>query len=364
MNTNPVRDLTIRGYKSIKELKKFKLENLNVLIGANGAGKSNFISLFKFLNQIAEGRLQIYVQKSGGANNFLYHGNKITNSIEIELNFGRNGYWCKLTPTDNDSLLFEGEGCSFLGGGYSQPYTVSIFYDGKESGLERHNTKRVVTHVLSSILSWRVYHFHDTSDTAPMKRTCELSDNERLRPDASNLAAYLYLLKNKYIKDYNNIVSTIRMVAPFFDDFILRPSNLNSDKIQLEWKHKISDDYFNAASLSDGSLRFICLTTLLMQPVENLPATILLDEPELGLHPLAITVLANLLRVVANRTQLIVSTQSVTLINHLKPENIIVVDRDRDQSVFRRLTKEEMVHWIDDFGLGDLWEKNIFGGRP
>lgn len=212
--------------------------------------------------------------------------------------------------------------------------------------------------------SWKIYHFHDTSNSAKVKRTVNLNDNRRLREDASNLAAYLYFLKEKEPAYYRNIVDTVRMVAPFFDDFDLRPNSLNPDKIKLEWRERGSDAYFDANSLSDGTLRFISLVTLLLQPPGRLPSTILLDEPELGLHPYAITILANLLRSAAEHTQVIVATQSVTLVNQFEPDDIIVVDRVKDQSVFVHLGAAEIDSWLDDYGLGDLWEKNVFGGRP
>lgn len=364
MFVNPVSEITIKGYKSIRELDSFKLEKLNVLIGSNGAGKSNFIGIFKLLNEIAEGRLQTFVQKSGGAHTLLYKNQKLTDSIYIHVGFGLNAYECKVTSNANDGLFFEEERCYFHGPGYTQPYQESTFTDGKESGLQKKSDRPVVKNVLASILSWKVYHFHDTSENSEMKRLNDIADNKRLRPNASNLAAYLYLLQQKYKQDYENIVNTVKMVAPFFGGFNLHPLSLNSEKIQLEWKHNSSDAYFSASSLSDGTLRFICLATLLLQPKDNLPSTILLDEPELGLHPFAIKLLSNLLVSASTKTQIIVSTQSVTLINQLKPENIIVVDRDDEQSLFRRIDSAEMKEWVDNYGLGDLWEKNILGGRP
>ena len=208
----------------------------------------------------------------------------------------------------------------------------------------------------------KLYHFHDTSDSAKIKQTCDLEDNQILQPDAGNLAAFLFKIKEKNPDNFSNIEDTIKLAAPFFEGFNLQPSRLNEEKIKLEWKEKGTDDYFNASSLSDGTLRFMCLATLLLQP--ELPSTIILDEPELGLHPYAITVLADLLRAASHNAQVLVSTQSVTLVNQFSLENLIIVDRVDDQSVFKRPDKKEMDKWLDEYGLGDLWEKNLLGGRP
>lgn len=361
---NRVSSITIKGYKSIRSLDHFDLSGLNVMIGSNGAGKSNFISLFKFLGEIAQGGLQSIVRKSGGANTLLYFGSKNTHEIEVKIDFGPNSYRLKLAPTADDSLFFEEEECSYLGPMYSRPYTFSaLSSDRKETGLPLQKGS-IAASTLESIRSWKLFHFHDTSNSALMKKTGSIDDNDQFKPDASNLAAYLYLLEQKYPYDFNNITDTVKLIAPFFNKFILRPSPLKPDSIQLEWQHKHSDNYFNASSLSDGTLRFMCLATLLLQPAEKMPTTILLDEPELGLHPAAIQLLANLLQSASTRTQVIVSTQSVTLINQLDPGSIIIVDRKDEQSVFRKLTTEELDSWLEDYGLGDMWEKNIIGGRP
>ena len=143
----------------------------------------------------------------------------------------------------------------------------------------------------------------------------------------------------------------------------------NCEKVRLRltrssWngRERDSDAYFNAHSMSDGTLRFVCLATLLLQP--TLPETILLDEPELGLHPYAIRVLAELLQSASATTQVIVSTQSVSLVNQFSPEDLLVVEREAGNTVFKRPKSEDIQNWADDYGLGDLWEKNVIGGRP
>jgi len=206
------------------------------------------------------------------------------------------------------------------------------------------------------------YHFHDTSSTAGVKKYCSISDNKKLAPDASNLAAFLYLLKQKYHDSFFMIEETVKLIAPYFDRFVLEPDALNEERIRLEWMEVGSDKMFNANHLSDGTLRMICLTTLLLQP--NPPDTIIIDEPELGLHPYAITVLASLMKSFATTKQLIVSTQSVTLINHFEAQDIIVTDKKDGASVLRRLDADELEAWKDDYSLGEIWEKNIIGGRP
>ncbi len=363
----PLDKISIHGFKSIRELNDFELDSLNILIGANGSGKTNFISLFKLLNQIIDENLQVYIAQSGGANSFLYFGHKNTEKISIQLAFKNNGYNFTLIPTFQDSLIFEYEEIWFHGGRqYKRPYSYNFGGGQKETKLHvesrDRSIKNMADHVISAIQSWRVYHFHDTSPSAKLKKFVDIDDNRILRPDASNLAAFLFLLKTKYPSDYKNIISTIRLVAPFFNDFVLIPKSSNNSKIQIEWLENGSDDYFNANTLSDGTLRFICLATLLLQP--DMPATIIIDEPELGLHPYAITILAALLKSASEKAQVIVSTQSVSLVNQFAPENIIVVDRKDNQSTFTRYSTKKLEIWLEDYGMGDLWEKNLLGGRP
>lgn len=133
--------------------------------------------------------------------------------------------------------------------------------------------------------------------------------------------------------------------------------------MRLEWQDKHSDIVFTGQDLSDGSLRFICLATLLLQP--ELPSVLLLDEPELGLHPTAIESLARLMKQAAARTIVIVSTQSVNLVSTCAPEDVIVVDRnEQGASTLKRLEPQQLVQWLDEYSLGELWEKNVLGGKP
>ncbi|MFN3408984.1 MAG: AAA family ATPase [Limisphaerales bacterium] len=359
--------IQIEGFKSIRQA-DIRLNALNILIGPNGVGKSNFIGLFKLVNHIIERRLQVYVGTAGGAGSLLHFGRKRTPGMKVEFTFSdaANGYACELMATDEDQLIFADESTWFHDKrNYSRPYTSGLGGGHRETRLldaTGNPGRGIAGYVVSAMQSWRIYHFHDTSPEARVKQPCELHDNRVLKGDASNLAAFLYLLRQQSPAHYRNIVDAVKMVAPFLDDLVLEPLALNQQQIRLEWREKGNDHVFGPGALSDGTLRFLCLATLLLQP--HLPSTILLDEPELGLHPYAITLLAELIRAAATKTQVIASTQSVSLVNQFEPNDVLIVEREDGQSVFKRLEPGAMTSWLEDYGLGDLWEKNLLGGRP
>ncbi|HFA48053.1 MAG TPA: DUF2813 domain-containing protein [Bacteroidetes bacterium] len=355
--------IQIAGYKSIKRL-DLPIQDLNVLIGANGAGKSNFIGFFRFIRNLVEERMQVFVAQKGGADKILYYGSKVTGALKVDIDISPNHYAFKLVPGQGDRLFFEYEYCGF---DTTYRYAENINEKITESDLAAYSREKdygAGKYVFDVLSKWRVYHFHDTSGSAKVKKTGKISDADYLREDASNLAAFLFRMRETHPKHYQRIVKTVQLVIPFFQDFKLRPIYNNPDNILLEWIDKHSDMPFSADDLSDGSLRFICLATLLLQP--KLPQLILLDEPELGLHPLAIAILAGLFKKASHRSQIIISTQSVNLINDFEPGHIVVVEKDREtgESVFNRLDKDKLSYWIDEYSLGDLWEKNVIGGRP
>jgi len=357
-----VRSLSINGYKSIRSLKNFELNDLNVLIGANGAGKSNFIGLFRLLNEMYEQRLQLYVQTQGGPDALLHFGRKVTDRLHAEFYFGNNGYKFDLVPTEDNRLIFEGE-VSWFGGVYYSTKPKANLGSGHEESKLRDAKDKYSPWVRDAIKSWRIYHFHDTSSSAKVKQRHAANDNLTLKSDAANLGAYLRMLRGDHEDAYRRIVDTIQLVAPFFGDFVERPGD--PEHVELEWIQRGHPDTpFKAHVLSDGTLRFICLATLLLQPSELLPDTVLIDEPELGLHPYAISVLADIFKQVAENKQLIVSTQSVELVNELSPEDVIVVDQQDGYSTFTRFTEDELEGWLTEYSMGELWKRNILGGRP
>lgn len=363
----PVDRLTIKGYKSIQKLERFGLERLNVLIGSNGAGKSNFVSYFRMLGELVESRLQNWTTHQGSADRILTFGVKTTHTFESFVEFGLNGYKFELEPTVDGGFSFAREQLFFDGPFYG-PKWISLGSGHRESKLKdkyKAETKgNVADYCYSSIAAWKVYHFHDTSDTAGVKRLCSLHDNAYLRPDASNLAAFLYRLNQEEPQTYQQICNVVQLANPFFDDFVLKPQKLptEEEQIRLLWKQKDSDYPFWPSQLSDGSVRFICLATALLQPEP--PSTIIIDEPELGLHPYAIALLASLLRSASRRMQVIVSTQSVPLVNEFSIDDLIIVEREQGGSIFKRYDEKDFKGWLEEYSVGELWEKNILGGRP
>ena len=336
--------IIIDGYKSIKHI-DLSLRPINIFIGSNGVGKTNFISFFRLVNNIYEQRLQNYTMQNR-AESLLHYGLKHTKLIKGSLQFTDNTYSFTLQPRDNGSMFLaeESDGIYRIEN-EPESHIKDSETDGKDLGC------------------FRIYHFHDTSTGSPLRSDADINDNRMLKADGGNLPAFLYLMQQKYPKTLKRIEMTVRSVMPYFERFDLQPLPFG-DKINLVWNDVNSPDkYFSANDLSDGSIRFMALATLLMQPV--LPKVIIIDEPELGLHPVAIIKLSGLIKSAAARgCQIIVSTQSVNLISNFEAEDIITVDRHNGQSVFNRLDSKELEKWLNDYSLGDLWTMSIINGQP
>lgn len=366
-----LRKVTIKGFRSIRET-TLEIRPLNVLIGANGAGKSNLIAFFKLMNELMGGRLQQYVAATGRATANLHFGPKETQQLEAELEFdvdnGTNTYQMGLSHAAGDSLIFAEETISFQQTGYTTPKVVPLGAGHEETRIkdkveEGDVTAKNLTYLLNNC---RVYHFHDTSPSARVLQYCYVGNKYWLMPDAANLAPILYDLKSSGQAAYRRIVATVRQVAPFFEDFVLEPdSGADSSDIILNWRHRGSDLVFGPHQLSDGTLRAICLISLLLLPSERLPGLIVVDEPELGLHPYALNLVVSLIRAASRHTQVLVSTQSTAFVDNFEPEDIIVVERnDEEATEFSRPDTGKLNEWLEDYSLGEIWEKNVIGAGP
>ncbi len=364
-----LKKIEIKGYRSIKGV-ELDLRALNILIGPNGAGKSNFVSFFKMLNEMMGGRLQQYIGTSGRGQSLLYFGPKVTPQLDGRLEFeadnGTDWYHMRLFHAAGDTLIFAEETLQFLQTGYANPKVVPLGAGHQETRIGEEATRgeqtaRVIRHLLNQC---RVYHFHDTSPTARVRQYGYINDNRWLMPDAGNLAAMLYAYRERSIVVYRRIVSTIRKIMPEFEDFDLAPSRLNQNEILLNWRKRGHDYLFGPHQISDGSLRAMAICTLFLQPEDDLPGVIILDEPELGLHPHALELVAGLVQAASARTQVIAATQSQNFLNYFEPSEIITVEPLDGQSVFRRLDAEQLKVWLEDYSIGELWQRNVLGGGP
>jgi predicted ATPase len=361
-----VHSITVENYTSIRRT-AIDVRDLNVLVGANGAGKSNFIRALELLGRIVDADLGLFVGQAGGASALLNRAS-MDRQIKLTLDAPPNGYQAILTPASSDELVFADERIRMQYQGYDAPYDRSIGRGHRETRLHEevrtHSPSSIAGHVMEMLHGCRVYHFHDTSRLSPVKQFVPTADNLTLRSDAGNLAAILFAMRDSDdpadAAAYRRIIGAIRQVAPFFREFVLQPER--SDRIRLRWREQGTDVVFSADQMSDGTLRFVCLATLLLSP--RLPKLVILDEPELGQHPYAIVQLADLLRQASTRAQVLFATQSVTLMNQFELDDLVVVERADGGTTLYRPDAGKLADWLAEYTLGELWEKNLIGGRP
>ncbi len=372
-----IERLSVAGFKSIRSLDDFELRGLNVLIGANGAGKSNLLSLFRMLEQLSVKRLQLFVKNSGGPDRLLFGGRRRTPSVSADLVFcsGHHQYGFSIEPAGGDGMAFGRESMrpgaaellSSVARGTFPTVNGGIEWTGGhyEARLADCRGGVFASYVLPEMRRWRVFHFQDVGRRAEVRQPSAVRDNLRLKEDAGNLAPFLRGLRERHPVHYRRVVAAVRAAVPFFGDFVYREGLGMDDRLELEWFHASDRDrVLGPQQISDGTLRFLCLATLLHQPVELQPSLILIEEPELGQHPVALVVLAEMLRAASDERQVVVATQSADLVSELDPDDVVVVDRDGDASTFRRLDRGDLEDWLKEYSLGDLWKMNIFGGRP
>ena len=369
---NRLDAITLKGFKTVRELKDFKPRPLTVLIGPNGAGKSNFISFFRMMSWALSDpdHLPLYVSQQGGASTLLHDGPAKTREIETELTIqtdaGENQYAFRLFYAAGDTLIFADERYRFSRREFPTPARWQQTGAGHLAPqllvkASQDETARVVLNLLQKIV---VYQFHNTSDTARIRRKWGTYDNRWLKEDAANIAPFLLRLKEDDNRCYQRILDTIRLILPFFFDFVLEPRH---EHLLLNWRERNSDRVFSVSQASDGMLRVISLVTLLLQPDQDLPDVLILDEPELGLHPYAINIVGGLISAASTKVQVIVATQSTALVDCFEPEDIVVVEREGRSSTFRQLNAGDLKEWLEgfeDYSLSELWEKNVLGGRP
>lgn len=369
-NNYKLTHIEIRGYKSISTTLPLKLNfgDINVLLGANGAGKSNIVSFFKMLGYMMSGSMQMYVAQSGSNQTFLHYGAKLTPCITASLRFENQEkydlYNFSLTHAVPNRLIINSEDVEWgEKKGSATPFKKTVVSDYNESGLINSDDKTCAA-IRRMLSMCKVYQFSDSSTTAPMRQASTIDSAHYLQSEGNNLASFLFFLKNNYKESYQRIISYVRTVMPQFGDFYLEPER---GYISLKWTDNTANDYvFNAEQFSDGSIRFIALATLLLQPKKTMPGVIVIDEPELGLHPYAIDQLTEMIKEASMNAQIILATQSPALIDGFDIGCISVIEQDEDNhcTIARNLDENTYEEWLEEYSTSELWNKNVIGGRP
>ncbi len=365
-----LKSVEIKGYKSISFDNPLHLElgDVNILLGANGSGKSNIISFFKMLSYMMSGSLQLFVEQSGTNQKFLYYGSKKTPTLYSELRFENSIsydiYKFSLTHAIPDRLIISTEEIEW---GkikeQNKSRTIPLESNYKESGLigAADQASRTVRKILANC---KVYQFHDSSLTGPLRQSSTVDSAHYLQSEGNNLASFLLYLKQNFEESYRRIVNCIQMVVPQFKDFYLEPAN---GYVSLKWTDISPNDYIlSSDQFSDGSIRFIALAALLLQPSKTMPNVIIIDEPELGLHPYGISQLIEMIKDASIHAQIIIATQSPALIDGFDVNSITVIERDEEKQCTgsSKLNENELHEWLENYTVSELWDKNVIGGRP
>lgn len=358
--------VAVEGFKSLKKI-DLLLNAVNIFIGANGSGKSNALGFFEMISYMMSGSLQEYVRRKGGGDDLLFNGAKRTQSIWANLSFGsktgKSDYQFRLSHTEDNALAFGEERYRFTPSGNPHNEWNNLGIGHAEAQIinpaqykSAHITKRMMQNC-------SVYQFHDTSPTSQLKVGWDADDAHYLKDHGGNLPSVLLDLRENCSDNYGEIVRLVRQMLPIFKDFEL---NVRYGKANLRWTPQgDAGKTFGAHLTSDGTLRLMALTTLLCMPTERQPDVILLDEPELGLHPEAIGLVAAMIQRAAVDKQIIIATQSPLLLNEFSIDDIVVAEMGDDGCTeFKRREEKEFLKWLDEFKAGDLWEQNLLGGNP
>lgn len=370
IGNNRLVQLELRGFKSISSGQPLVLNfgNINILLGANGSGKSNIISFFKMLGYMMNGSLQMFIAKNGTNQKFLHYGSKktpcINASLKMESEQWSDVYRFSLTHAVPNRLIinFEEIECKKLTK-EEKPYRQQLVSDYNECGLLSATTEpcKMVKRILSGS---KVFQFSDSSLSSPMRQASTEESAHYLQSEGNNLASFLLFLRRNFSASYQRIVRYVRSVMPQFRDFYLEPTH---GYVSLGWMDTSGNDYvLSSDQFSDGSIRFIALATLLLQPKDTMPAVIVIDEPELGLHPYAIDQLAEMIRDASLHAQVIIATQSPALIDNFDIDDITIVERDEknDCTIAHKLDQQSYDEWLQSYTVSELWDKNVIGGRP
>jgi predicted ATPase len=390
-----ITSLTIKGYRSLKDV-TIPLGPLNVMIGPNGGGKTNIMDVLALLQEAATGSLSDAIDRRGPIRSLLFAGGAKSIEVAVEISlppgFRRalrsgaqktlryavtlapagGGYYVKSERMWSDDVrkalgfpVFAGRGVlaratqtaakTFLAEHQMTPAELAL--SRPDSVLSP--VARLRLTFLKKVLGRAVcvYGLPDTRTDAPMRQPQVARMESVLKRDSSNLPAVLQLISqsDRYEHMYEDIESELRAGFPQEFRGLKFPSSGGDGRIAMRWREKaFPDRSFDAYEISDGTINFVRLATLLAG--STTPQVVCIDEPEVGLHPRLIRLVAEMLQANAGPRQFIVATHSPALVDKLNPEEVLVVEKTEGATQVRRLDPDDLKHWLDKFSLGELWQ--------
>lgn len=399
--------LRIQNYRSLKDV-NVRLQAVNVLVGANGSGKSNLLDVVSFLGDSARMDVQPALQKRGGFRRVTFRGNRRPMPITIEVeaavtkNSNRNAtdhyllrlsrlrarsgreefdvlareedFVFKRTAGPGRRITLHGEDLMVYTGD-EETRSISLSEStlalatlpklGPEQGGEQ------VSAVANLFASFRVFDPTVELARAPSPVLDEsdspLSHGQRLADDASNLAAYLMVMSSKDPDRFEALSEDARRFIPGLQEIRFIPVGEAGRATYVALKERSLYQLTPLADASFGSVRALALLALLYDP--NPPKMTCIEEIDHGLHPYLLDRLVELIRSASKRTQFLIATHSPSLVNRLEPEELIVCERQEDGSssipAIPSVTVREMeLAASGELGLGELWFSGALGGVP
>ena len=365
-----IESVHIKGFRSLADVRLDRIPNPMVLLGTNGAGKSNVLRFFEMLKEMAHLRLGEFTLRQGGSDDQLFGGARLTQRIEATVFFrttlGRSRVMFVLQHAHPDQMTITGEQFRSLDPEDSENDAVYLFFDqpvGYESAFVQESGSSTADMRLRKaaglLADCAHYQFHDTSDCAPVKTRWDVEDNHRLLGHGGNLASVLLSLQKNEARRFDLICKQIALVVPDFNGF----QNVEHyGKTILRWRSKATGKTIGAHLTSDGSLRCFQLVTLLNLPDALLPRIVLLDEPELGLHPAAVALISQMVKSLAGRRQVIVATQSPHFVDAFGLKEVVVLELRDGRTEATKPDPSRFSRLLKDYSTGELWWKGVLGG--
>ncbi len=386
----------IQGFRSLREV-DLALSPLSVLIGPNGSGKSNFMDLLSLMGEASYGHLADGIASRGGFDNVSFKGDP--GDIYVEFRFPPEGVfqeerapvkfrihlrrvgslpkvWFEQVEKAPDEhhrnplqlMRRDKDGCEF------RSIKTRMTEELEEKALESESELAIFQvkdqdkypapyKLLRMLQEWTFYRDIEVGPAAPIRQPSILRPTVRLASDGSNLASVLYSIQQQHPATWKEIEEILETVYPDFHSITFPPEG-GDGKVVLRWWERPYERKtgFSANLLSDGTLKLLCLIAILKSP--DPPPLICMDEPEVGLHPDWVKLVAELLQSASSRTQVIVASHSPQLVSKLDPNEIVVVEKEQGETCVQRLSEEELEKWMQQYQIGDLWLAGHFGGRP